>query len=126
MDKCNLMLLIERICWAVLALIHLLPASALFRPNAVASLYKVAPEGQLFPLLHHRAALFVIVVVACLWALADPGARRLAGVTVAISMLSFLAIYWSAGSPPALRSIAIADFAGLPFLAVVLWRSWAA
>jgi UDP-N-acetylmuramyl pentapeptide phosphotransferase/UDP-N-acetylglucosamine-1-phosphate transferase len=121
-----MMLLLERLCWAALALLHLLPASALFRPASIASLYTLAPNGPLFPLLHHRAALFVIVVAACLWALFDPGARRLASVVVAISMLSFLGVYWSAGSPPALKTIATADLAGLPFLAFAIWRSWAA
>lgn len=123
-EQGGVMLALERICWAALALIHLLPASALFRPRAIIALYRVEPGGPLFPLLHHRAALFAIVVIACLWAIADPGARRLAGVVVATSMLSFLAIYWSAGSPPALRSIAMVDLAGLPFLAVVIWHGW--
>jgi hypothetical protein len=121
-----MMVLLERLCWSALALLHVLPASALFRPASITSLYKLNPEGALFPLLHHRAALFVIVVVACLWALFDPGARRLASVVVAISMVSFLAVYWSASSPHALKSIAMADLAGLPFLAFVICRSWAA
>jgi hypothetical protein len=119
------MIIIERICWAVLVLIHITPASMLFRPAAMGKLYGVEAAGPLSALLHHRAALFVIVVIACVWAMADPGARRLAAVVVATSMLSFLAVYWHAGSPAALKSIALADLAGLPFLAFVLWRAFA-
>jgi hypothetical protein len=116
------MIIIERICWAALVLIHITPASMLFRPAAIGELYGVDSAGPIAALLHHRAALFVIVVIACLWAMADPGTRRLAVVVVAASMLSFLAVYWHAGSPVALKSIALADMAGLPFLAILLWR----
>jgi hypothetical protein len=115
------MIVLERICWAVLVLIHITPASMLFRPGAIGKMYQVDAAGPLAALLHHRAALFVIVVIACLWAMIDPGARRLAAVVVATSMLSFLAIYWHAGSPVSLRSIAMVDLAGLPFLAFLLW-----
>jgi hypothetical protein len=120
------MMLFERICWAVLILIHITPASMLLRPAAIGELYQVDMAGPVTALLHHRASLFVIVVIACLWAIADPGARRLAVVIVATSMLSFLAIYWHAGSPAALKSIALADLSGLPFLAFVIWRAFAA
>jgi hypothetical protein len=120
------MIIVERICWALLVLIHITPASMLFRPGAISKLYGSAAEGPLLVLLHHRASLFVIVVIACLWAMADPGARRLAAVVVATSMLSFLAVYWHAGSPAALKSIALADLAGLPFLGFVIWRAFAA
>jgi hypothetical protein len=120
------MIIVERICWAALVLIHITPASMLLRPAAIGKLYQVESAGPLAVLLHHRAALFVIVVIACLWAIADPGARRLAVVIVATSMLSFLAIYWHAGSPAALKSIALADLSGLPFLAFVIWRAFAA
>jgi hypothetical protein len=119
------MLAIERVCWAVLILIHITPASILFRPSAIGKMYQVDAAGPIAALLHHRAALFVIVVIACLWAMADPGARRLAAVVVATSMLSFLVIYWHAGSPAALKSIALADIVGLPFLGFVMWRAFA-
>lgn len=109
----------------MLVLIHITPASMLFRPGAIGKMYQVDAAGPIAVLLHHRAALFVIVVIACIWAVLDPGARRLAAVVVATSMLSFLAIYWHAGSPASLRSIALADSAGLPFLGFVLWAVFA-
>ncbi len=115
--------MVEKLCYFVLALIHMIPASLLFRPGAIGKLYKIDAEGPLLVLLHHRTALFAIVVIACFWAIADPQSRRLAIVIIATSMLSFLAIYWQAGSPPALWGIARADLAGLPFLAYVAWAA---
>ena len=117
--------MIERLCYAALALIHITPASMLFRPQAIGKLYRVEASGSLLTLLHHRAALFVIVVIACLWGMIDPATRRLAVVVIATSMLSFLAVYWQNGSPPVMKSIALADMAGLPFLAFAAWTAFA-
>jgi hypothetical protein len=115
---------LEKLCYAVLALIHIIPASMLFRPQMIAKLYKAEANGPLLALVHHRAALFAVVVIACIWAMADPGVRRLAVVVIATSMLSFLAVYWHAGSPAALKSIAMADMVGLPFLAFAGWMAF--
>lgn len=115
----------ERLCYAVLASIHMLPASMLFRPQAIGSLYRIDADGPLLALLHHRAALFAIVVLACIWAIVDPASRKLAAAVIATSMLSFLAVYWNAGSPAALKGIALADLVGLPFLGFVAWAAFA-
>ena len=115
---------IEKISWAILALIHSLPALALFRPALITRLYGVSPDDTAFVLLHHRAALFAIIVLICLWAACAPPARSLAVCVAAISMISFLLLYLANGSPKALRSIAIADAVGLPFLAYVAWRAF--
>ncbi|WP_374612967.1 hypothetical protein [Sphingorhabdus sp.] len=117
--------MIEKLCFAVLALIHIVPASMLFRPQAIGRLYRIDASGPLLSLLQHRAALLAIVVLACIWAMIDPASRRLAVAVIATSMLSFLAIYWHAGSPPALKTIALADLAGLPFLAIAGWIAFA-
>lgn len=116
--------MIERICYAALALLHLQPALVLFRPGALSTLYRLDAKGPLLALLHHRAALFVIVVIAGLWAITDPGSRRLAVTVIATSMLSFLFVYWHAGSPPELKRIALADMLGLPFLAIAVWQAF--
>ncbi len=118
--------MLQLVSWGVLALIHLLPAIAFFYPPMIAKLYGVAPGSDTFLLLHHRAALFLVVFVLCVWAAFDPASRRVASVCVAISMISFVGLYWSAGSPPALRTIAIADLAGMPFLALVCWKAFIA
>ena len=116
--------MIERILWALLALLHAVPAFAAVRPSLIASLYGVDRGGDTYALLQHRAALFGVVLVVSLWAMIDPATRRLASVAVALSMLSFLAIYWHAGAPSSLRSIAIADIAGLPVLLAAAWLAW--
>lgn len=116
--------MIERICYAALALLHLQPALILFRPGKLSTLYRLDTRGPLLALLHHRAALFVIVVIASLWAIADPTSRRLAVTVIASSMMSFLFVYWHAGSPPELKRIAVADMLGLPFLAFAAWQAF--
>jgi hypothetical protein len=116
--------MIERLAWALLALVHVTPALALFAPSLLTRLYGVNSGDPLFLLLHHRAALFLTVVIACIWCAVDPTPRKLGVVLVAISMLSFLALYFANGSPPALRQIAIADLIGIPALAYVAWSTF--
>lgn len=113
----------ERIAWGVLALIHLIPATAFVAPHLIGRLYGIAESDPFFPLLHHRAALFAVLLLICIWAIADSNVRHLAVFALALSMLSFLGIYWMAGQPESLRDIAIADLIGLPFLAFVAWRT---
>ena len=64
-------------------------------------------------------------MIVCLWA-AAPGLRRLASIVAALSMVSFLALYWSAGAPAQLRAIALADLAFVPILALAAWRAFSA
>lgn len=116
--------MIERLAWGLLALIHVTPALALFAPSLLTKLYGVNAGDPLFLLMHHRAALFLTVVVACIWCALDPTPRRLSIVLVAISVISFLALYFANGSPLALRQIAIADMIGLPALVYVAWKAF--
>lgn len=113
-----------RIAWLTLALVHVLPAAALFWPALVERLYKVPAGDPAFVLLHHRAALFLVVVLLCLWAAFDPTVRRVAAAGTAISMISFLVLYWMNGFPPSLRGIAVADLAALPALAYVALKAF--
>jgi hypothetical protein len=101
-----------------------MPALAFFRPATLTALYGIRADNPLFMLMHHRAALFLAVFVACLWAAWRPEARQLAGIVTAISMLGFLWLYWRAGAPPALRTIALVDLIGLPFLTFALWGAF--
>ena len=112
-----------RVCWAVLAVIHALPALALLRPGLIQTLYGVRPGSDSFLLLQHRAALFLVIVIVCLWAMLRAEVRPLAAAAVGISMVSFLLLYWIGGAPPALRGIAIADLIGLPFLCFAAARA---
>ena len=113
----------ERIAWLILAAVHLMPALALFRPALLTQLYRLQPDNSLFLLMRHRAALFLVVLVVSIWSAFDPASRRLAFVAVGISMVSFLMLYWQAGSPKALRKIANIDLIGLPAL---LYAGWCA
>lgn len=115
--------MIEKACWLLLALIHLPPAMALLRPVSITALYGVSSSDPSFLLLHHRAALFVGVAAACIWAIFDARVAGLAAAITALSMLSFLALYFGYGQPAALKSIAIADAIGLPLLLYVGWRA---
>jgi hypothetical protein len=105
-----------RLAWLLLALIHALPAIALIRPSLLTMLYGVEPTSPTYTLLWHRAA---VILLICCWAAFRPEVRQLAAVSVAISMVGFLIIYWVQGMPADLRTIAIADLVGLPALAFV-------
>lgn len=118
------MAVIERGCWLILALIHMLPSAAVFAPSLISRLYGVDAGGDLYALLQHRAVLFGCIVIAALWAAFDTDVRRLATVMLGLSMLGFLAIYALQGAPGSLRSIAIADGIGLPFLAYAGFRAF--
>jgi len=63
-------------------------------------------------------------MLVCLWAAFDPHVRQLAAIVVALSMISFLAIYLLSDRPISLRSIAIVDATGVPFLAYAAWRAF--
>ena len=117
--------MIDRIAWIILALVHFMPALAAVMPSSIARLYGVDSGTTVFPLLHHRAALFAVILLMCVWAAFDPAVRQLAAVAAAISMLSFLAIYWANGQPAGLRMIALVDLAALPVLALAAWRAFA-
>ena len=111
----------QLICWLFVGLVHLIPALALVRPALITRLYDVAPDSPLFLLMHHRAALFFAVLVACVWAAFDPGGRKLATLLAAISMLGFLFLYQSYGRPAQLTTIALVDLIGVVPLA---WAGW--
>ena len=117
--------MLELIAWLILALVHLMPALAFFMPALLTKLYGLESGNALFLLMHHRAALFLAILVICIWSAFDATPRRLASAAVAISMISFLALYWLQGAPPALRQIALVDLIGLPALGYVLWRAFA-
>ncbi len=124
--SCTIRRMIERIAWGVLALVHMMPAISFFRPTMLNTLYGLEPSNPLYLLMHHRAALFLVIFVICIWCAISSTPRQLGVVAVAISMLSFLFLYFSNGSPEALRTIAIADMVGIPALLFVGWKAFSA
>ena len=113
-----------KICWALLALIHLLPSLAVFKPDLLTKMYRVEAGSDIFTLMHHRAALFLIIFAVAIWAALRPEVRQLATFAVGISMCSFILLWWLAGASPALKSIAVADMIGIPILLFVGWQAF--
>lgn len=114
-----------KICWLGLAAVHAAPALSVFHPALLERLYGIRSEGDLRVLLLHRGALFLVIVIAALWAAFDPATRRMASVLVATSVLAFLVLYAAQGeSSEALRGVAMVDLAALVPLAVVLIEAW--
>jgi hypothetical protein len=111
--------------WLLLALVHVTPSAVLARPELVRSLYGVEAAGDLGVLLIHRGALFLAIVVVCVYAAWEPNGRRAATLVVGVSILGFLIIYGLAGAPSGpLRLIALADLVALAPLALVSWNAW--
>jgi hypothetical protein len=119
-------MILQTIAWLALAAIHFMPALAFFRPATLTTMYRLDSGNPLFLLMHHRAGLFVTVFLLCLWAAFDVQPRRAAVLVVGFSMLSFLFLYFTNGSPKPLRTIAKVDLIGLPFLTFVTWKAFAA
>jgi hypothetical protein len=116
--------IITKASWAILALIHASPAATVFAPGMIKRLYGIDANGPLGVLLVHRGALFLAVVVVCLFAIFEPNARRAASLVTGISVVSFLAIYAQAGLPQgALRTVAIVDIVALVPLGWVVFMS---
>lgn len=114
----------QRVSWAVLVALHILPIVPLFRPALLGRMYGVEPGGVLTPLLQHRAALFLAVAAVCVLALFDPTSRRAAALVAGISMATFLILYVMHGMPASLRTIALADLIGIPALLYVIWANF--
>lgn len=110
--------------WGVLSLLHAAPALALLRPSLISSLYNCPSRGEVELLLRHRGALFAVIAGLCGCSVIRPKVRAVATPCVAFAMGSFLALFVASGAPRKLRTIAVADTAGLPFLAVVLYDAF--
>lgn len=111
-----------RICFGLLALLHVLPAFVFFSPSLAERLYDVPLGSSASILIIHRGALFCVICLMVVWAIFDPAVRYLAIVGVFISMAGFLFVYWQQGLPAgSLRTIALADVAGLLILAIIVW-----
>lgn len=108
--------MLQPFLWLVIAAVHALPGLAFFAPALLTTLYGLSPTDPAYLLVQHRAALFMCVVIVCLWATIDPGVRRLAVAVAAVSMVSFLTLFWLSGMPSSLRTIATVDLAALPML----------
>ena len=116
--------LVVRLCWLSLALIHAPPALTAASPRVIGRLYDVTPDGDVALLLAHRGVLFACVAVAALTAAFHAPSRRLAVSVVGLSVGGFLALYWRAGMPEALRDVALADGTMLVPLLIVAFAAF--
>ncbi len=117
--------LITKLAWALLAFIHLSPAAVFFLPHLTKKLYGIDANGELGVLITHRGALFLAIFAACVAGAFDPDARLALSVVVAISVVSFLWLYFRAGMPSGpLKTIALVDLIGLAPLFLVVWSAW--
>ena len=117
--------ILVKAAWAILALVHVAPATALFSPGMLGRLYGIAPGDDLGLLMTHRAALFLAVFTLCLFSVVDPAVRRAATVAIALSLLAFLFLYVRAGLPHgALRTVALVDVGALVPLLIVSVAAW--
>jgi hypothetical protein len=67
--------MITKICWALLGLIHAVPALALFRPALLARMYGIDAASDIHTLMQHRAALFLVIVIISFWTMARSEVR---------------------------------------------------
>jgi hypothetical protein len=114
-----------KIAWSFLVLLHVTPAMIAVVPGLVEKLYGVSSEGDVGVLLVHRGALLLAVCLTALYAIFDPGSRRLASLVLGVSMIGFLIVYVRAGMVSGdLRIIALADMLGLVPLIWVSIHAW--
>ncbi len=114
-----------RVCWLLLAAVHLLPALVGFSPGLGAKLYGLTATGDLAVVLTHRGLLFLAVLLACLGAAVDPASRRLASVVVTVSVVGFL-VTWARGATRGgpLKRVALVDLLALPPLGIAVFAAW--
>ena len=93
------------------------------KESKMSKLYGISAEDQiLMPLLQHRAVLFSLVDVACVYAAHNASARWPVLIGAIISMASFIAIAVSRGTTAgALNKIIIVDAVGLLIAAVLIF-----
>ena len=114
------------ILFGLLALIHALPAAALFAPGSLSRLYGFdAGDSVMTTLLQHRALLFGLLAAALVYAIFHPATRPPVLVATVVSMGGFIAIAAARGEGGgALRSIVVADIVGLIIAALTAYLSW--
>lgn len=120
MAESQKMQMLETVCWLLLALIHLTPALAFFKPDLIQKLYGIDKHNPLFAILHHRAALFLSVFLVLIWAACDVQIRPVAGSIATVSMISFIYIYHKYQQPAQLKRIYQFDLFGLIPLSIAI------
>jgi len=101
--------------------IHGVPALSALFPSKIANLYGIsAGDNTLMTLLQHRAVLFGIIALACIYAAHSASARWPVLIGAVISMGSFMIIALTRGEAGgSLSKVVIVDAIGLGIAAVL-------
>lgn len=113
--------MIPALFYALALLIHGVPALSSLFPEKMAKLYGISSDDKvLITLLQHRAVLFALVAVACIYAAHVVSARWpvLIGTTISMAAFIFIAVPRGQLSGP-LAKIAYVDGFGLVIAAVL-------
>ena len=107
--------------YALALVIHGVPTLSVVVPQKMVKLYGIAADDQLLmALLQHRALMFGLVTMACIYAAHTSFARWPVLIGTTISMAGFLLIAVSRGEAAgSLRPIVIVDSLGLIIAAVL-------
>ena len=101
--------------------IHGVPALSALFPSKIAKLYGIpAGDNTLMTLLQHRAVLFGIIALACIYAAHNASARWPVLIGVVLSMGSFMIIALARGQiGGSLSKVVIVDAVGLMIAAIL-------
>ena len=104
----------------VVGIIHLAPLSGLSGGERLNALYGVTVSGpELSILMRHRAVLFGLLGVFCIYAAARPALQLVALIAGFISVTSFLFLaYASEGYNEEIRRVVVADLVAAAFLVI--------
>lgn len=115
---------VERLLFAGLAILHLLPATGVIGSRYLQRLYGVMPATpDLAILLRHRALQFAVLGGLSTAAVCVPSLRAPVAIALAVSMLGFVLIARSeSGGSASLRRVARID--GVALLPLAAWAIW--
>ncbi|MEP1741459.1 MAG: phosphopantetheine adenylyltransferase [Kangiellaceae bacterium] len=104
----------------IVGIIHLLPLSGVLGPERLSILYGISiNETNIEILMRHRAVLFGLLGAFLIYAAFKPALQSLALIAGFISVISFIAIAWSAGDyNDSVRKVVWADIVAIVALTI--------
>ena len=104
----------------IVGIIHLLPVSGVLGPERLSILYGISINvTNIEILMRHRAVLFGLLGAFLIYAAFKPALQSLALIAGIISVISFIAIAWSAGDyNDSVRKVVWADIVAIVALTI--------